>query len=128
MHKEAVIGVDLGGTKISLGRVEGGRIVRHVSAAVSAQGPEQQVVDEVIGAVDRIFDSGVAGIGVGVPSVVDIEKGIVYDVQNIRHGKRSRSGDPENRFGRPVYNNDANCFAVGEKHLEKGKNTATSSG
>jgi glucokinase len=123
MAREAIIGVDLGGTKVSLGRVEDGRIVRHVSAAVSSQGSEQQVIAEVIGAVEEVFDPDVAGIGVGVPSVVDIEKGIVYDVQNIPSWKEVRVKEIlERRFGRPVYvNNDANCFAVGEKYFGSGK-------
>ncbi len=122
MAGETIIGIDLGGTKVGIGRVEDGRIVRHVSAAVSALGSEQQVVEEVVAAVAQVFDPGVAGIGVGVPSVVDIEHGIVYDVQNIPSWKEVRIKEIlESRFGRPVYvNNDANCFAVGEKHFGKG--------
>jgi len=122
MARQAIIGIDLGGTKVGIGRVEDGRIVQHVSAAVSAQGSEQQIVEEVVGAVAQLFDPDVAGIGVGVPSVVDVEKGIVYDVQNIPSWKEVRIKDIlEKRFGRPVYvNNDANCFAIGEKHFGKG--------
>jgi len=122
MANKAIIGIDLGGTKVGIGRVEDGRIVGHVSAAVSARGPEEQVVEEVVAAVARLFDPGVAGIGVGVPSVVDVEQGIVYDVQNIPSWKEVRIKEIlEKRFGRPVYvNNDANCFAVGEKHFGKG--------
>jgi glucokinase len=122
MAKEAIIGIDMGGTKVGIGRVEEGRIIRHVSAAVSAQGSEQQVVEEVVGAVEQVFDPAVAGIGVGVPSVVDVEKGIVYDVQNIPSWKEVPVKEIlERRFGRPVYvNNDANCFAVGEKYFGKG--------
>jgi len=122
MAGEAIIGIDLGGTKVGIGRVEDGRIVRHISAAVSARGTEQQVVGEVVGAVAQVFDPGVAGIGVGVPSVVDVEQGIVYDVQNIPSWKEVGIKEIlQRRFGRPVYvNNDANCFAVGEKHFGKG--------
>lgn len=123
MAREAIIGIDMGGTKVGIGRVEGGRIVRHFSAAVSAQGSEHQVIEEVVGAVAQVFDPDVAGIGVGAPSVVDVEKGIVYDVQNIPSWKEVRVKEIlERRFGRPVYvNNDANCFAVGEKYFGKGK-------
>ena len=123
MAMETIIGIDMGGTKVGIGRVEDGRIVRHVSAAVSAQGSQQQVVAEVIGAVEQVFDSAVAGIGVGVPSVVDVDMGIVYDVQNIPSWKEVPVKEILGKhFGRPVYvNNDANCFAVGEKHFGKGK-------
>ncbi len=123
MAMEAVIGVDLGGTKVGIGRVEKGRIIRHISAAVSGQGSAAEVIEEVVGAIARVFDPDVVGIGVGVPSVVDVEKGIVYDVQNIPSWKEIPLKEIlENRFGRPVYiNNDANCFAVGEKHFGRGR-------
>jgi glucokinase len=123
MTREAIIGLDLGGTKIAIGRVEEGRIVRHLSAAVSSQGTEEQVVGEVIAAVEQVFDREVAGIGIGVPSVVDVHKGVVYDVQNIPSWKEVPLKEIlEKKFGRPVYiNNDANCFAVGEKYFGRGR-------
>ncbi len=123
MAREAIIGVDLGGTKAGIGLVEQGRIVRQLTAAVNAQGTERQVIDELIKAVEKVFEPDVAGIGVGVPSVVDVEKGVVYDVQNIPSWKVVPLKDIlEKRFGRPAYvNNDANCFAVGEKHFGQGK-------
>ena len=39
-----------------------------------------QEIGETIAAV---FDKTVAGIGIGVPSLVDVDKGIVYTVENI---------------------------------------------
>jgi glucokinase len=123
MTEGIVIGVDLGGTKVGIGRVENGRIVQHVSSAVSGQGSVEEVVEEVSSAIARAFDPGVAGIGVGVPSVVDVERGIVYDVQNIPSWREVPLKDIlEKRFERPVYvNNDANCFAVGEKYFGRGR-------
>jgi glucokinase len=90
---------------------------------VSAQASKKKVIEEVGAAIDRVFDPDVAGIGVGVPSVVDVEKGIVYDVQNIPSWKEVPLKDVlEKRFGRPVYvNNDANCFAIGEKYFGRGQ-------
>jgi glucokinase len=63
----------------------------------------------------------VAGIGAGVPSVIDLATGTVYDVQNIPSWKKVPLGTIlEGRYGLPVYvNNDANCFAAGEKHFGK---------
>jgi len=121
--KEATIGVDLGGTKVSIGKVEENRIVKHTSSDISAEGSEKQILNEIIQAIEEIFDPGVAGIGVGVPSVVDVEKGIVYEVQNIASWKKVPLKEIlESHFHKPVYvNNDANCFAVGEKHFGKGR-------
>jgi glucokinase len=63
----------------------------------------------------------VAGIGAGVPSVIDLKTGTVYDVQNIPSWKKvPLKAILEERYRRPVWvNNDANCFAAGEKHFGK---------
>jgi glucokinase len=123
MTRKVIIGVDLGGTRVSIGKVKENRIVKHISSDISAQGSEKQILDEIIQPLEEIFDPDVAGIGVGVPSVVDVEKGIVYEVQNIASWKKVPLKEIlENHFHKPVYvNNDANCFAVGEKHFGKGK-------
>ena len=59
----------------------------------------------------------------GVPSVIDLKKGIIYDVVNIPSWKKvPLRALLERRYGLPVYiNNDANCFAVGEKHFGQAK-------
>ncbi len=123
MFNEAIIGVDLGGTKVSIGKVESQRIVKHVSANITTQGKAQQILKEIIEAIEKVFDPSIVGIGVGVPSVVDVEKGIVFNVQNIPSWKEVHVKEIlENRFQRPVYvNNDANCFVVGEKYFGKGE-------
>lgn len=123
MTSESIIGVDLGGTKVSIGRVERNRIVTHFSSAITTDGEEKQIVKEVVEAIERVFEKKVAGIGIGVPSVVDVEKGIIYNVQNIPSWKEvPLKGILESHFRKPTYvNNDANCFAVGEKHFGKGK-------
>jgi glucokinase len=120
---KAIVGVDLGGTKVSAGRVEKGRLVSQVAAPVDSEGSQAAILGEIIRSIERVFTPDVAGIGVGVPSVVDVDRGIVYDVQNIPSWKEVPVRRIlEDRFGRPVYvNNDANCFTVGEKYFGKGK-------
>jgi glucokinase len=121
--KAAIVGVDLGGTKVSAGRIEKKRIFNRVSTPIIGRASEEQILQEIFQTIERVLTPEVAGIGVGVPSVVDVDKGIVYDVQNIPSWKEVPIKQIlENRFRRPVYvNNDANCFAVGEKHFGKGK-------
>jgi glucokinase len=123
LREKPIIGVDLGGTKVSAGRVENGRLAGQASAPIDSRSSEQEVLEVVSGAIARVFTPDVAGIGIGVPSVVDIDQGIVYDVQNIPSWKEVPVGRIlAGRFERPVYvNNDANCFAAGEKHFGKGK-------
>jgi glucokinase len=122
MANKTIIGVDLGGTKVSIGKVEEKRIEKHFSANITTQGEEKQILDEIITAIEGVFDQSVVGIGIGVPSVIDVEKGIVYTVQNIPSWKEVHLKEIlEDHFQRPTYvNNDANCFAVGEKHFGKG--------
>jgi glucokinase len=57
-------------------------------------------------------------IGIGVPSVVDTERGIVYNVTNIPSWEKVALKDIlEDEFNLPTYvNNDINCFTLGE-HL-----------
>jgi len=57
--------------------------------------------------------------------VVDIEQGIVYDVQYIPSWKEVPLKQwLTEKYSLPVYvNNDANCFALGEYHFGKGKGT-----
>jgi len=123
MFGKFVIGVDLGGTKIAIGRIDANRIMDYCTVNISSQDRKEKVLDELINSIDKVFNEDIAGIGIGVPSLVDVEKGIVYDVQNIPSWKEVHLKEIlEAQFHRPVYvNNDANCFAVGEKYFGKGK-------
>lgn len=119
----SVIGVDLGGTKILAGKVTADKVVKQFKELVPKKGTKDQVIESLCIAIDQVFDPQVGGIGIGVPSVVDVEKGIVYDVQNIPSWKEVHLKKIlESKYGVPVYlNNDANCFAIGEKYFGKGK-------
>jgi glucokinase len=70
-----------------------------------------------------LIDDEVKAIGIGVPSVVDVKLGIVYDVIHIPSWKEVHLKELlENRYHIPVFvNNDANCFALGEHYFGKGK-------
>jgi glucokinase len=120
---DTVIGVDLGGTNVRAGVVEGGRLTDVRSVAVRSQGSEQDVLEDMFNAIDPIMRPDVAGIGAGVPSVIDLKAGIVYDVQNIRSWKKvPLKARLEERYRLPAYvNNDANCFAAGEKYFGRAK-------
>jgi glucokinase len=86
-------------------------------------GTVQEVLQEIFDLIDPLIDGNAEAIGMGVPSVVDIEKGIVYDVQYIPSWKEVPLKKwMEDRYGIPVWvNNDANCFALGELYFGKGK-------
>jgi glucokinase len=118
-----LIGVDLGGTNVRAALVHGQTLGDVVSAEVPAQGSVEQVMNRIYGLIDRLDVESVDGIGIGVPSIVDVAQGIVYDVQNIPSWKEVPvKALLETRYGKPVFvNNDANCFAVGERYFGKGQ-------
>ncbi len=123
MSDTAVIGIDLGGTNVRAGLVVDGRLTEVRSVAVRSRGSAQDVLEDMFSAIDPILRGDVAGIGAGVPSVIDLKAGVVYDVQNIRSWKKvPLKAHLEERYRLPAYvNNDANCFAAGEKYFGKAK-------
>lgn len=118
---ENIIGVDLGGTNIRAGKVVQHEIVKIAKAPTNSEGTVEEVLETIFSVIDECFDGNTQSIGIGVPSVVDVEKGIVYDVVNIPSWKVvPLKSILENKYKVPVYvNNDANCFALGEKYFGK---------
>jgi glucokinase len=119
-----VIGIDLGGTQIRGAQVNEKGLSTVASEQINATGTKEQVLEQLYRLVDPLMDNTIEAIGIGVPSVVDVEKGIVYDVQNIPSWEEVALKEyMEQRYRMPVrVNNDANCFALGEKYFGKGKN------
>ncbi len=122
MKNSQTIGIDLGGTNIRLGLIENGTIKKLISKKISSREGEEIILKEIIDSINEIFSNNVKGIGVGVPSIVDIKKGIVYEVHNIPSWREVHlKSILENRFKVPVQiNNDVNCFVLGEKFFGKG--------
>ena len=118
-----IIGVDLGGTNIRAGRVIDGKIEKIAKQKNPSKQSENVILEKIISVIGECFNSNTKGIGVGVPGLVDVEKGIVFDVVNIPSWNAVPLKEIlENQFHVPVYiNNDANCFAIGEKYYGKGK-------
>ena len=111
-----VLGVDLGGTNLCIGLVKDNAVVSDISVpSFAGDATLDQTLEYLAGQISRVFTSEVRKIGIGVPSVVDVEKGIVYEAANIPSWKEVHLKEfLENRFGVPVsINNDANCYAMG---------------
>ena len=110
------LGIDIGGTTINMGLVENGRVVERKSGPSFLPGDSlQQTLDKLASLIESIFVPEVESIGIGVPSVVDTKRGIVYDAANIPSWKEVHLKEElEKRFKVPVsVNNDANCYALG---------------
>ena len=123
MHPSTIIGIDLGGTNVRAGLVGEDGMVRLERRAVRADGAVEEVLDQLYEVTDALEAGRVAGIGIGVPGPVDTAAGIVYDLINIPAWREVALKELfEARYSVPVYvNNDANCFALAERHFGAGR-------
>ena len=118
-----VIGVDMGGTTVAAGLVApDGRVLEHHQAPTHARGPGT-ALDTIVELLERLTDGArargvaVTGVGLGVPGIVDAERGVVgADI----HYAPELAGAPlgealGRRLGLPVFvDNDVNALALGE--------------
>lgn len=118
-----IIGVDLGGTSIKAGRIENGKILKTGNIGTQAAYGGDTTLELIEDLISGLLTGDTEAIGIGVPSIVDRKLGIVYNVQNIAGWNEVHlKSILEKKFGIPVYiDNDANCFAYGEKIYGKGK-------
>ena len=117
------IGVDLGGTNIRACLIDDQQILKIEKIPLQNKENLDSTLDQLKTLITSVTNPKVKGIGIGVPSVFDLENGIVYDVVNIPSWKEVHLKDIlEKEFGIPVYiNNDSNCFTMGEKYFGAGR-------
>ncbi|HEY8658171.1 MAG TPA: ROK family protein [Hanamia sp.] len=123
MESKNIIGIDLGGTNIRGGIVDEKGLHGIISRKINSSGSLEEVLEELFSLTDELINNSIKSIGIGVPGLVDIEQGIVFDVVNIPSWKEIPLQKlMEGRYHIPVIiNNDANCFALGEYYFGKGK-------
>jgi glucokinase len=121
MNKK-LLGVDIGGTNFNIGLVNESVIIEELIAPVDINATKDETITMLLESIDRIITTDVEGIGVGVPAIVNPNTGVVYDVQNIPAWKELQLRKIlVDRYKLPVFiNNDANCFAFGEKIFGNG--------
>lgn len=119
MSTRTLIGIDLGATNVRVARIENQEIEAISTEPISNTENADSLIEQIKSLIRNVINDDVKAIGIGVPSVVDVEKGIVYDVQNIPSWKAVPLKDIlEKEFSKPVFiNNDANCFVLGEKYF-----------
>ena len=117
------ITIDLGGTNVRAALIDHEQILRMVSESCKSDGTEEEVLEQIANLVASLMNDQVTAIGIGVPSVVDTAKGIVYDVLGIPSWKEVHLKEfMEKRFGIPLYlENDCNCFSLGVSNFAEGK-------
>ncbi|UII20881.1 ROK family protein [Fulvivirga ligni] len=118
MSNKAVIGVDIGGTTISIGVIQEGQLVKKMQLDTPAMESKQVIINVLLDGIEEISEGyTIEGVGIGVPGLLDAGNGIIYDLINIPSWNEVYLSDAvQARFKVDVYlANDANCFAVGEK-------------
>jgi glucokinase len=116
------IGVDVGGTKILAGVVtaEGEVLRRHERE--TPHDSQDSVVRELEAAVAELIDDDIAALGFGVPSPIDLERGLVVECVNLPLEDFALVDHMRSRFGLPVgLDNDANAAAIGEWRAGAGR-------
>ena len=118
------IGVDLGGTNLRIAAVdEHGTFLEKTSLDTQASRGRDFVITEMCEAiratVNKIPSATLAGIGIGVPGIIDMATGMLRESPNLPgwHNYPVRD-DIERRLGaKVILENDANAAALGEKWL-----------
>lgn len=124
-----VVGVDLGGTKISTALSDlNGEVISQTTVPTNANEGEIPVLNRIIESVDKVIKDGnvtykeVKAIGIGVPGALDIEKGVILFTPNLPFKNFNVVEPLKKKFEMPVFiDNDANVATIGEYMFGAGK-------
>jgi len=133
MSERLFVGVDLGGTNIKAGLLDGQGGVRiKISIATEGEGGPDHVIGRIGQAIKEVIEKGgvarpgIGGVGIGAPGSMNAREGIIILPPNLpgwynvplRDRVRELSGLPT------LLENDANAAAVGEFWAGAGKGTS----
>ncbi|MDF1815432.1 MAG: ROK family protein [Verrucomicrobiales bacterium] len=122
MSEIPTLGIDFGGTSVKIAAVEGADLVSELVRIPTQEhdGPTP-LIEEISKKVAELRAKipGIAAVGIGVPGAIDFEKGITYNLTNVRGWTNVPLRDiVQEKVQLPtVLENDANCMAYAEfKH------------
>jgi glucokinase len=122
------IGVDLGGTNLRAAAISReGRILDKIAVDTDVAGGRPAVIGDIVNAINtlraRRQGERIAGVGIGVPGFILLEKGYIVGSNNLPFLEDFPLRDEIERIlGTPVIlENDANAAALGEKWMGAGK-------
>ncbi|MGA9378940.1 MAG: ROK family protein [Phormidium sp.] len=121
----AVIGIDLGGTAIKLGRFsEDGKCEESLTVSTPQPATPEAVIQALVAAIKPLRTAGVKAIGVGTPGPADAAGKIAKIAINLVGWNDIPLAELlEKETGLPtIIANDANCAALGEAWLGAGRN------
>ena len=112
----AVIGVDVGGTKVAAARIAGTEVLDLVVHPTDLSGSDALMAGIEAAIRDGAGASGEPdAVGIGMPSQIDFATGTIVSSVNIPFEGVALGEELGARLGVPVYlDNDANCAALAE--------------
>jgi glucokinase len=119
MNQAEAIGIDLGGTKMLLGVLDGDSKTVWESRERSAGESEEELVELLVREIAeaRSQRSGIEAVGMGIPATIDHEKGLAVAAVNLPIENLPIRDLVARRTGLPAFvDNDANVAALAE-HL-----------
>lgn len=132
MADNYVIGIDLGGTKIS-GAVADfdGNIVSQYTIPTKAEEGEEAVLQRIILVIEKVIEESkvakdkIVTIGIGSPGPLDAKEGKIITTPNLPFRNFNLVKPLKDKFNIHVYlDNDANVAAMGEYIFGAGKGTS----
>jgi glucokinase len=119
---ELIVGVDVGGTKVSVAAFSEGRLGRPKLHPTDLTGAERLVAQIVACVRETAADGELTAVGVGVPSIIDFATGRARTSVNIPLQDVPLRHVLEDELGVPVFvDNDATVAALDEAHDAAGK-------
>ncbi|AKN33870.1 glucokinase [Clostridium carboxidivorans P7] len=131
LKSKYVIGIDLGGTKISgaIADFNGDIISKYIIPTNSHEG-EKVVLERITTVIEKVIEESkvdkdkILAIGIGSPGPLDAKKGIILTTPNLPFKNFNIVKPLEDKFNIPVHlDNDANAAAIGEYVFGAGQGT-----
>ena len=125
---EYSIGVDLGGTNLRAAAIDAqGTLLDKIAGGTHLKSGRDAVIADMVESIEtlrtRLGQHDLAGVGVGVPGFILIDKGVIVGSNNLPQFDHYPVRDEiERRLGaKVILENDANAAALGEKWMGAGR-------
>lgn len=122
------IGVDLGGTNLRAAAISrDGKLLKKVGTATPVSAGREVVISDIVSSIkgirEELTGQTLAGVGVGIPGYILMDKGIVSGAPNLPDFVNYPVRDEiESGLGaKVILENDANAAALGEKWRGAGR-------
>lgn len=120
------IGIDLSRKSVDGVLIDDEQIINFIHRPIDLieRESKKRIMEVIYSVIDEIININVSGIGISLPSKIDSERGVVYNLPLIPHWKGLRIQlILQEKYQIPVFiNNDMNCMALGEKFYGHSRN------